>query len=243
VALLKSVCTDDPNEPSYRLSLAYAQVAAKQNDLALQTLQVLEKRTDLTRPVRRRVASFKAALALARKAVDQAIAAETEAFQLATEQADRRTSVARLRALKDPEARTTLGRVLFGDSPGEAIDPGLLLHLLGEFAKAFPDEALGPYLIGRQLINRDSRLAFTTLLQACPVPGDRSARTMPVPLPPLFERECWRLVGHSAYRAGLYENARAAWRATLSESGNEAGKLRAKDWLERLDWAQAQAVN
>ncbi|MDX2020599.1 MAG: hypothetical protein SF187_10180 [Deltaproteobacteria bacterium] len=243
VALLQSVCTDDPDEPGYRLSLAYAHVAAKQPEVALRTIEGLSQRTDLTRPLRRRVASFKASLALARKDVDQALAAETEAFQLATEQTDRRTSVARLRALKDPVARATLGRVLFGDSPAEAMDPALVVYLLSEFAKAFPDEALGPYLLGRQLLNRDPTLAFTTLQQACPESGDRSGKPMAIPLPPLFQRECWRLVGQSAYRAGLYENARAAWRAALSESGSESGRLRAKDWLERLDWAQAQAAN
>lgn len=238
VALIASVCSDDPGEPSYALSLAYAQAAAKQPQAAAATLEALLQRQDLTRPMQRRVASLKASLAVLNRNIDEATAAETTAFRLSTEQGDRRASLARLRALQDPRALGTLGRVLFGDNPSASLDPGLVLHLLNEFAHDFPDEALGPYLVGRQLVERDPVLAFSTLEKACPLAGDTASRPLPTPLPPLFLRECLRLRGQSAYRAGAYENAAAAWRASQTQATNEAERLRGGDALERIEWTK-----
>ena len=238
VTLLQSVCADDPGEPVYQLSLAYAQAAAKQTDAARSILHELENRPELTRPMRRRVASFRTSLAVMQKQNAAAVAAETTAFQLSGEESDRRAAVARLRALQDPRAFATLGRVLFGDLPTDPLDGGLAVHLLNQFAHEFPNEALGPYLLGRQLVSRDPALAFTTLQQACPDVGDKAVLSLPTPLSPLFKRECLRLLGESAFRAGAYANAKAAWQASAANATNAADRLRATDFLERVAWAQ-----
>ena len=241
IQILSTVCNDDPNEPSYKLALAYAQAAAKKTDDALQTLQLLNQSTDLTRPMQRRIASFKATLAMLSGKVAETIAAETVAFKLAGEESERRSSVAKLRALSDPRALQTLGRVLFGDNPSEPLDSGLAVHLLNQFSRDFPEEALGAYLLGRQLVSRDPALAFTTLQQACPETGDTTIKLLATPLPPLFVRECLRMLGQSAYLAGAYENAHAVWQQSLRQSTNEAERLRALDFLERIAWVKKQA--
>jgi predicted negative regulator of RcsB-dependent stress response len=243
VQILSSVCDDDPNEPSYKLSLAYAQAAAKRTDEALSTLNALIQKGELTRPMQRRIASFKANLAIANGKTDEAIDAETTAFKLAAEESERRSSVAKLRALSDPRALPTLGRVLFGDSPTESLDSGLAVHLLNQFSRDYPQEALGSYLLGRQLVSRDPVLAFTTLQQACPEEGDAGVNPLTTPLPPLFVRECLRMLGQSAYLAGAYENARAAWLQSLRLANSEAERLRAADFLERINWVQKHQLH
>ena len=68
-------------------------------------------------------------------------------------------------------ARNTLGRVLFGDSPLRGVEAGLVVFLMERFARAYPDEALGPYLLGRQIAYRDPELALELLEAACPLAG------------------------------------------------------------------------
>jgi hypothetical protein len=159
------------------------------------------------------------------------------ALTFATEDGDQRTGLARKRALRDPEARGTLGRVLFGESPTRGTDPGLVIFLIEDFARRFPDEALGPYLLGRQLAWRDPALALTPLEAACPLAG---TRPRPVALDPLFLRECHRLVGETAFRAGEFTRSRLALDRLKADAATEAERLRAGDFLERLAWEEAR---
>lgn len=240
MALMRSVCSDDPYEPTFVLSFAYAQAAADQSQAALATLSALQARDDLTRPLRRRALSFRASLLVATNQFDKAREAETQALALATEEGDRRTSLARLRALSEPAARQTLGRVLFGDSPSTSLDGALALYLLQAFANAFPDDPLGPYLLGRQLVNRDPRIAFSLFSQACPQDAGET-ETLAFGLEPVFLRACFRQKGESAYRAGRHGEAQAAWQRAAALAVTEADRLRAEDYLERIAWAAARA--
>jgi tetratricopeptide (TPR) repeat protein len=232
VQIFRTVCDDDPAEPGYRLFLAEALAAAGSPDQALTITSALERDEQLTDPVRARAATLAASVHYHAGRFDEALAATRRAAQLATDEGEQRTGIARQRALTDPVARATLGRILFGDSPTRGVDPALVVYLAERFARDFPSEALGPYMLGRQLAFRDPKLALPPLLAACPL--DEAAGALPVPLTPAFRTECHRLVGEAAYRAGDFTTSRKAWQRLADDAPTLAEKLRATDFLERL---------
>jgi hypothetical protein len=238
VALLDSVCQDDPHEPLYRLDLADARVAAGEPDKALALAATVENDDTMTAPLRERAANLAANVHYHAGRLEEAARAVDRTLALATEDGDQRTALARKRALRDSEARQTLGRVLFGESPTRGVDAGLVIYLLESFARRFPSEALGPYLLGRQLSWRDPALALPPLEVACPLTG---GQPLPVPLDPLFLRECHRLVGETAFRAGDFARSRLALERLKAAAATEAERLRASDFLERLAWDEARA--
>jgi hypothetical protein len=236
VALMSSVCTDDPDEPTFRLDLAEAMAAAGDTTGALATLGHVLNAGFLTRPLQNRAFDMEAAIQFRAGKLGQAQAALEQALAVAGEDSDERAAKAKLRALRDEASRKTLGRVLFGDEAGRAMDPGLIVYLLTEFARRFPDEALGPYLVGRQLAFRDPTLAVEQLTFACPLTDTQ----MEVTLDAVFLRECRRELGASAFVAGDLETARAAYSWLRDNALYEAGRLRANDFLQRIAWQAAR---
>ena len=116
----------------------------------------------------------------------------------------------------------------------------LVFFLMSEFARLFPRERLGPYLIGRQLLLRDPAHALPYLRRAC---GESDGVDPPTPaeaLPPDFVRECRRMTADAAYRVGDFARARAAAQSLLDGAEREAERARARDLLERIAWAQRQ---
>jgi hypothetical protein len=236
IALLQSACQDDPGEPTFRLDLADALVAASRPADALTTAGAVENAPGMTWPLRARAATLAASVHFHAGRFAESEAAVRRALELATDEGEERNGHAKLRALADPGSRRTLGRVLFGDSPIRAPDAAVTLFLLTEFAQAFPGEALGPYLIARQLAWRDPRLALPQIDRAC-------GGSMPAggkPLPPLFARECLRMTGETAFRAEDFDRSRAAYERLRDQAANEAERLRAADFLERIAWEEAR---
>jgi hypothetical protein len=232
VSLLSSACADDPGEPTFRLELAEALVAAGESDRALVILAEATASGTLTRPLRGRAASLEAGIHFRAGHLAQAQTALAQVEAAATEDSDLRAARAKLRALRDEQARDSLGRIFFGDERGRPLDAGLVVYLVTEFARQVPDEALGPYLVGRQLAARDAKLALPHLAEACPF--DAPLRSLS--LDGLFFKECRRLLGESAYLAGDLATARAAY-AWLSEHAEcESDRLRAQDFLQRIAW-------
>jgi hypothetical protein len=232
VAIFASVCHDDPDEPGYRLNLAEAQVAAGQPAPALATAQAMTEDATLTEPLRARAANLAASIHYHAQHFTEAGAALVQAQTFATDEGEQRTAIARLRAIADPTARATLGRILFGDSPIRGVEPGLVIYLSDQFARAFPDEALGPYMVGRQLSFRDPKLALAPLRKACPLDDGAAA----VPLGPVFTAECRRLLGEAAFRAGDLDTSAVAWERLRQEGASVGDRLRAGDFLERIAW-------
>ncbi|HEX4406789.1 MAG TPA: hypothetical protein VH560_18245 [Polyangia bacterium] len=244
VALLEDVCADDPHEPSYRLELAQAFAFAGERRLALEGLGRLAGDADVTQPLHAASASLAAEIQFHARDFVNATAEEQRALALFTEDGDRRLATAKLRALATPTARETLGRALFGDDlGGSGADPVLTFYLLGEFARLHPTDRLGPYLLGRQLLARAPEQALPYLRRACddeappPAPG---ARPDVGALPPLFVRECRRMVAEGAYRLGDFGRARAALTSLANEAESEAEQLRAADMRARVAWAEAR---
>ena len=233
VDILSDTCSDDPHEPTFRLELAEALVASGEPERALLVLAETAASGALTRPLSVRADNLEAGIHFRADRLDLAKAALTRALAASSDDGEERTLRAKLRALADESGRATLARVFFGDERGRALDPGLVVYLVSEFAHKFPDEALGPYLVGRQLAARDPKLAVLSLARAC-LPAENQAPA--TPLPGIFFKECRRLLGLAAFEAGDLATARAsaAWLAEHPES--EADRLRAQDFLERVAW-------
>ena len=234
--ILDSVCRDDPAEPSYRLDRAEALAASGANDQALEIARPMITDETLTWPMRSRAANLVATIEFLAGHISEAREALQHGLALATDEGEMRNAWARHRALADESSRRTLGRVMMGDRPGRALDPGLVVHLIERFAQEHPDEALGSYLMGRQLAFRDPKLALAPFGQACPLDGSDK----PVPLQPLFAKECRRAYGEAAYLAGDLVLARRNYEALLAQASQEADRLRALDFLERIAWQSRQ---
>jgi hypothetical protein len=242
VRLLEGACADDPREPTFRLELAQARAFAGDRRGALEGLGRLGADADVTQPLHAQAASLAAEIQFHARDFANATAEERRALALATEDGERRLATAKLRALETPLGRATLGRALFGDALGGAgAEPVLMFHLLGEYARLFPEDRLGPYLVGRQLVGRDPALAKPFLRRACEDDASArpGARADAGALPPLFHRECRRMLGEVAYRLGDFDGARAALSALAEEADTEAERLRALDLRARADWASS----
>ena len=191
--------------------------------------------------MRARVASLAATLYFLSGDYANAEAAERRVLALAPDEGDRRLAHSKLRALATPAARQTLGRALYGDRAGVGTDPVLVFFLMSEFARLFPRERLGPYLIGRQLLLRDPAHALPYLRRACgESDAPPTAADADEALPPDFVRECRRMTADAAYRVGDFPRARAAAQSLLDSAEREAERARARDLLERIAWAERQ---
>jgi tetratricopeptide (TPR) repeat protein len=248
VALLDQTCRDDPREPVFRLELAQALALAGDRTRALEIADRLGKQGaqgEVTDPLRARAASLAAEIRFHVGDFGNAAADEARALALAGDDGDRRMAMARSRALETRVGRETLGRALFGDAQGAAgADPVLTFFLMLEYARLAPGDRLGPYLVGRQLLLRDAAHALPYLRRACDENDGTSrpaaAATPAAPLPAEFVRECRRMTAEAGYRVGDFARARAALGALAASADGEADRLRAADFLARVDWAAAR---
>jgi hypothetical protein len=233
VAILEATCRDDPAEPSYRLALAEALALAGERERALVMLGRLGVDGDVTVPLRAQAASLAAGINFVAGDYVRADAEQRRAAELASSEAERRQALAKLQALAGPTARATLGRALFGSEaqpPGS--DPVLTFHLITEYARLVPNDLLGPYLVGRQLLLRDPARALPYLARAC--------EDATPPLAPEFIRECRRMIVEAAYRIGDFPRARAGLARMAVDANGEADRLRALDMRARVDWAASR---
>ena len=232
VALLENTCADDPDEPTFRLELAEAQIAAGEPERSLATLRTLQAKITLTRPLRSRAANLEAGIHFRAGRLAETHAALAQALASASEDADLRFARARQLAIAEDHAAATLARVFFGDERGRALDPALAVYLLTDYAKRIPGDAFGPYLVGRQLATRDPKLAVVLLDEACPTIRSAMAR----PLETVFYKECRRLLGETAYIAGDLSTPSMTFFDLARYATREAERLHAEDFLERIRW-------
>ena len=234
IELLQRACSDDPSEPSLQIELAQALAVAGDSRASLLLLGEIARQPDLTAPLRAHAANLTATIQFHLGSFDETRTALRLALTFATDEGERRQVSARLRALEDEPARRTLGHALFGNNVTGAIDPVVAFSLFSDFARLHPDEALGPYLLGRQLAFRDSQLAIPLLGQACE--GGLPGRALPTD----FRRECLRMLMLAAFRAGDLRRSGAAARTLGLESTEEAERLRVTDFLARIAWRKTR---
>jgi hypothetical protein len=233
VAILEATCHDDPAEPSYRLALAEALALAGERERALVMLSRLAVDGELTVPLRAQAASLAAGINFVARDYARADDEQRRAAELASSEAERRQALARLQALASPVARATLGRALFGDEAQPAgSDPVLTFYLITEYARLVPNDLLGAYLTGRQLLLRDPARALPHLARAC---DDGTPA-----LAPEFIRECRRMIVDAAYRVGDFPRARTTLDRMAADATGEADRLRALDMRARIDWAASR---
>jgi hypothetical protein len=234
IGVLEQACRDDPAEPNLQVDLAQALAASGESAKALAVLGTIARDADLTAPVRARAAGLTATIQFHQGDFDNTRTALRDVLGAATDEAERRQATAKLRALDDEPARRTLGRVLFGDDINGSLDPVVAFSLLSDFERLHPDDALGPYLVGRQLAFRDPRSAMPRLRVACE--GSFAGRALQTD----FRRECLRMTMWAAFRSGDLGRSADAARTLAVESSEEAEKLRVGDFLERVAWRQAK---
>jgi hypothetical protein len=244
VAILERTCRDDPSEPTYRLALAEALALAGAREQALTMLGRLAVGSDVTVPLRAQAASLAAEINFLAGDTTRAITEQRRATELASSEAERRLALAKLRALDSDASRATLGRALFGDELQAAgADPVLMFYLMTEYARLFPADKLGPYLVGRQLLSRDPARALPYLARACEEQqpaAPAAAAGSSSDLPPEFVRECRRMIADAGYRVGDFARARTALDRLASDATGEAERLRALDMRARVDWVGAR---
>lgn len=238
LTLLEQACHDEPDEPNLRVDLAQAAAASGDSGAALRLLASVARDGQVTSPVRSRAASLTAAVHFHLGDLDNARAALRDVLAAASDESERRQAIAKLRALEDEPSRRTLGRALFGDNVTGTVDPVLAFYLFAEFARVHPDDALGPYLVGRQLSGRDAGSAMPYLRTACE--PDSAGQFTGVGLQVDFRRECLRMMMWAAFRSGDLLRGAAAARTLATETSEEAERLRVGDFLERVTWRQAR---
>jgi tetratricopeptide (TPR) repeat protein len=229
---LRQVCRDDPGDPEGPLDLAVALGHAGDPAGARRTFDEVLGRT-LPGATRARVTSALADLLMRTGRDEEARATLGALLALPTDDALRRSAVARRRALDDARLGAALRPALVSPEP-EGTDAVLLLLRLREVVAAAPDDGLGPYLLGRQLLLRGrprEALPWLRRASALPLPDER------------FRREAQRILGHAAHQAGAADLAAATFRALRDEPKTpEALRLEAADMLDRLAFDQTSGL-
>jgi hypothetical protein len=210
-------------------------IAANRADQAMAVLRETQASGALTRALRVHAANLEAGIHFRAGRIAEAQAALDKALADATDDSDERFAKVSLRALRDEATQKSLGRAYFGDERGRPLDPALVIFLITEFARQFPDEALGPYLIGKQLFARDPKLALPYFADACPI-----SEAKKVPLDATFTKECRRQLGESAYLAGELSLSREAFAWLADHANYDVDRARARDYLQRIAWKNSR---
>ena len=130
-------------------------------------------------------------------------------------------------ALDSPDVENKIKRFLIGQSSSR-----LRMTLLHEVVNALPEWGLGHYLIGRQLYFDQEYAAsngYLTKAAALGLPHQNLAV------------ENMRLIGVNSYRLGQYAEAIKRFRRIAANNALPLGTIhRAKDWIERCEWAIEQ---
>ena len=125
------------------------------------------------------------------------------------------------------------------------------IHLLHTYIAAYPEEPLGPYLLGRYLADLDPSEAIGLLLKACPLPPPTLSSTtrrnvlglssleIGQPLKdPAFIRTCRETVVLSALKTDAIELALRYQKVVVDDTNNQAASKRAVDLLQRIIWTK-----
>ena len=130
-------------------------------------------------------------------------------------------------ALDSPDVENRIRQVLIGQPSSR-----LRMTLLHEVISALPEWGLGHYLIGRQLYFDQEYATSNQYLS--------KAATLGLPHQNLAI-ENTRLIGVNFYRLGQYEEAIEQFRRIATDNTLPLGTIhRAKDWIERCEWAAKQ---
>ncbi|HUS65447.1 MAG TPA: tetratricopeptide repeat protein, partial [Kofleriaceae bacterium] len=233
--LLRSICDDAPDEPTYRIDLAELLVRGERPAEAISIYRALADDAEAVSTSLR--ADAHVALAgLAMRAGDKAgvkrALDDAAALQVDDEQA-RQIAAQRFAAAHAGPAGDALRAYFWPPDATIGVDPLAQLGRAAAAVAAEPSLGLGHYLVGRNLSDRG---AFAESARAL-------AHALELGLPsPLLSRECASLLAAEAYRAGdLAAVERAAAILTAADQP-VVTQLYGYDFLERVHWKRTGRV-
>lgn len=212
VALLQSVCHDDPGEPGHLVELAEAQVSSDQLADAQATAQRAIDHPGATVALRARLLSRLGDLAVLQGQLDKARQLYDSAAQLPLDEGTARTLLARRLAIDLPEVGPLLLQVLVGgQKPKTGLrrderNDALNVYVLGQATARAPQAGLVRYVLGRLLYQRGGYAEAISELQ----------RSLDLGLPDRrFVYQARLLIGQAQLLSGQGEAARATFTALL----------------------------
>jgi len=228
-SLLRSVCSDAPDEPSYQLDLARVLLLAGERDEAATVLDgIADDAEHISSPLR--------AQALLELAGDRVRAGDLPAARerlgraaaLPLDEDTRRLVLAERFTLEHQgPASAALRDYFFADPAYRWSDPFTAIGRAAAAAAAEPSLGLAQYLLGRNLEDHGIPAETVAALQ----------RALDAGLPdPLFERESARMLAEAAYRAGDEAALRRAVEILIAPDQPEVTRLHGREWLERWYW-------
>ena len=228
IAIIRSICADEPDDPGRIAELMDHYVAAKRDSDAARTAREVLAHAKADPSVKARALNLLGDQALR---LDDPAAAGfyRDALALPLGEAAARQLRARLLATTDAPYAKALGRYLVGD--GGARDGGLDLLRAEEVEAAAPASGIGGYLLGRQLAGHDRHTEAVSALE----------RSLRLGLPDAsFVVEARRLAALSALRTGDRDAARRQLTALIADEGTPpATRAESRDLFERCDWLAA----
>ena len=229
IRLFEQVYQFDPDNPRHLRGLMYAHY---QDEDYLSALEWASRIIAHPQASMNRVAeakNVKGNVYWQRGEREEALSQYQEVFALHTSDALDREAQAKLATLtlNSPDVEDKIRHVLIGESSNR-----LKMTLLHEVIDALPEWGLGYYLIGRQLYFDQEYAASNQYLSKAAALG----------LPPhSLVVENMRLIGVNSYRLGQYEKALTQFRRISTNNTLPLGTIhRAKDWIERCEWAMGQ---
>jgi hypothetical protein len=229
--VLRSVCDEAPDEPSYQIDLARVLLLADDRAGAEDILSGIAGDTEhISSPVRAQALLELAGAQVRAGHVDEARALLEQAVALPLDEDTRRLVLAQRTALDHAgPAGPTLRDYFFGQPAYRWADPFTGLGRAAAAAAAEPTLGLAQYLLGRNLSDHGLPAETVAALQ----------RALDAGLPdPLFVREAARMLAEAAYRAGDEAALRRAVDLLSAADQPETTRLYGREWLERWHWKQ-----
>lgn len=225
VALLRVICGRDP-DPIHRLALAGALERAGELDAARAELAAIAAAETTSAPAAAQALVARTDLEARAGDLGAAAAAARAAAAMPLDEAARRQLGVRLLALEaPPPLGPLLRRYLFEDAGRPDPSPTLLLHDAEAIARGAPESGLGPYLVGRLLVDADAHAAALAPL------AEAFARGL---TDPLIVREAARLRCVAGFVADDADAVRAGAAILGGPEQPLAVRLEAADWLDLL---------
>jgi hypothetical protein len=231
--LLARVVDFDPGDPAHLLDLADALLDAGAADRARDAAGRALVHPSLSAPLRQRALTTMGDIEWRAGRVEAAAAAYARAAREPAGEAERRLTTLKARAAASPPAvERALREFLLGDDSRKR-DPFTDGVLLARLEAETTGDGLGPYLLGRQLLQR-GRFAPA---------AEELGRACALPLPGAdFERECQRLLALSSWRARDGRTAQGAATRLLSPREQGGDPAFARDLLDRLAWERNRSL-
>ncbi len=230
VELHRELCALEPKQPIHRLGLAHGQMDERNTEGALRTLEELERMPDLTVSVLSRMHELRGDVHLYKGALEDARASYDAGLALPDDEGHTRMLQLKRAATLDPNLAGILTDYLsLFDIEGDGFTQGIARLAGAHRIRALEGhEALGSYLVARQLLNVQRAAAAVVFLE------DALSREDALPSDEFRRATRYELM--SAYlQTRAYDEATAQLEALRVEPGIGNGhRLLYDEWHDRI---------